>query len=132
MTSRKHIASIQPIALIIGICLFGIYYNASSQAQTGVLQGPDGNSYATKILLDNKQWITDNLRINIPGSYCYGDQELNCGKYGRLYAWEPAQKGCAALGKGQRPANAFSSAGWREVKGIFCTLHKRIGCGLLI
>jgi uncharacterized protein (TIGR02145 family) len=50
--------------------------------------------------------MTDNLKLNIPGSYCYGDVAGNCGQYGRLYTWEAAQKGCSLLGKGwQLPAN---------------------------
>jgi uncharacterized protein (TIGR02145 family) len=41
---------------------------------------------------DNKLWMTTNLKINIPGSYCYGDMGQNCEQNGRLYTWESANK----------------------------------------
>ena len=55
---------------------------------------------------DGRTWLTQNLNINIPGSYCYIDSSENCPKYGRLYTWESAKKGCEMLGKGWRlPTN---------------------------
>ena len=60
----------------------------------------DGNRYSVKILRDNKLWMTTNLATNIPGSYCYDNKADNCDRYGRLYTWESAQKGCSLLGEG--------------------------------
>jgi uncharacterized protein (TIGR02145 family) len=55
---------------------------------------------------DGKEWMTENLNVNIPQSYCYEDDEKNCARYGRLYTWESAQVGCRALGQGWRlPTN---------------------------
>jgi uncharacterized protein (TIGR02145 family) len=51
---------------------------------------------------DGKQWLTDNLNVNIDQSYCYGNAELNCRRYGRLYTWESARLGCQSLGDGWR------------------------------
>lgn len=57
-------------------------------------------------MLDSRQWTTTNLDVIIDGSYCYGDAPANCRRYGRLYTWEAAQKGCLALGEGWRlPTN---------------------------
>lgn len=53
-------------------------------------------------MADGKQWTTDNLNVGSPSSYCYGDAELNCRRYGRLYTWEAAQLGCHSLGDGWR------------------------------
>src|SRR5688572_2984503 len=53
-----------------------------------------------KKMPDNNWWTLTNLNIDISGSYCYNDSIINCQKYGRLYTWEAAQKGCALLGKG--------------------------------
>ena len=61
--------------------------------------GPVG---ASKRMPDGKEWTTDNLNVETQGSYCYGDAELNCRRYGRLYTWESAQQGCKALGDGWR------------------------------
>ena len=51
---------------------------------------------------DGKQWTTDNLNVDHDGSYCYEDSELHCRRYGRLYTWEAAQRGCQSLGDGWR------------------------------
>ena len=53
-----------------------------------------------KKMPDNNWWTSSNLNIEIPGSYCYNDSVINCEKYGRLYTWPAAQKGCSLLGDG--------------------------------
>lgn len=50
----------------------------------------------------DKNWMTRNLNVDVDGSYCYGDEEGNCKKYGRLYTWEAAEKACKTLGPGWR------------------------------
>ena len=77
--------------------LMGILATAQVPNQ---LKDRDDNAYDLKMMLDNKLWMTDNLKINIPGSYCYDDVESNCNRYGRLYTWEAAQEACKTLGKG--------------------------------
>ena len=55
---------------------------------------------------DGNEWMTENLNVAIPLSYCYEDAETNCRRYGRLYTWESAQQGCQSLGNGWRlPTN---------------------------
>jgi len=55
---------------------------------------------------DGKLWLTGNLNIEIPDSYCYADTEANCRRYGRLYTWESSKRACTALGDGWRlPTN---------------------------
>jgi uncharacterized protein (TIGR02145 family) len=58
--------------------------------------------HSSKRMADGKQWTTDNLQVSTIPSYCYEDTELNCRRYGRLYTWESAQRGCQALGDGWR------------------------------
>jgi uncharacterized protein (TIGR02145 family) len=53
-------------------------------------------------MADGKQWTVENLNVDTATSYCYDDVELNCRRYGRLYTWESAQRGCRSLGKGWR------------------------------
>ena len=53
-------------------------------------------------MADGKEWTTANLNVNTPSSYCYDDAESNCRRYGRLYTWESAQRGCRSLGDGWR------------------------------
>lgn len=47
----------------------------SEPSQDTTLKDRDGNSYGLRMMPDNKLWMTDNLKINIPESYCYGDMK---------------------------------------------------------
>lgn len=67
---------------------------------------------ASRRMDDGKQWMTTNLSVKTDGSYCYGDMEENCRKYGRLYTWDAAQKACPSLGAGWRLP---TDAEWREL-----------------
>jgi uncharacterized protein (TIGR02145 family) len=51
---------------------------------------------------DGKLWTTSNLNVAVAESFCYDDAELNCGRYGRLYTWRSAQRGCESLGDSWR------------------------------
>lgn len=89
--------------------------------QDSLLVDNDGNKYPVRILLDGNQWMTVNLKLSIPGSYCYGDKEENCEKYGRLYLWESAKKGCTLLGQGWRlPAIEE----WQRLAGLYGPMAK--------
>jgi uncharacterized protein (TIGR02145 family) len=69
---------------------------------------------------DNKVWTLKNLSLDIPGSYCYNDSAINCQKYGFLYTWEAAQKGCTSLGKGWHlPSTAEWTQLLKHYGGIF-------------
>jgi uncharacterized protein (TIGR02145 family) len=57
---------------------------------------------AAKRMPDGREWTTGNLAVVTGESYCYGDAEQNCGRYGRLYTWEAARRGCESLGDGWR------------------------------
>ena len=39
-------------------------------------QNAPGTIYSSKRMPDGKQWMTENLNVNIGGSYCYEDSEL--------------------------------------------------------
>lgn len=102
------------LALISAIGSLGIFYatnyfdkgKKSPGSQSSVLEDRDGNIYNLKIMLDGKVWMTENLSIDIPESYCQQDDTLNCNQYGRLYTWEAAKNGCEKLGDGWRlPTN---------------------------
>ena len=65
-----------------------------------VLTDGDGNNYSLKRLRDGNLWMTSNLKLNIPASYCYINKEDSCNLYGRLYTWESAAQACSLLGEG--------------------------------
>ena len=80
----------------------GAVGGACSTARTPADQNVSAESSSSRRMLDGKEWTADNLRTEIGESFCYADSELNCRRYGRLYTWESAQRGCASLGRGWR------------------------------
>ncbi|MDR0515507.1 MAG: fibrobacter succinogenes major paralogous domain-containing protein [Fibromonadaceae bacterium] len=54
----------------------------------------DGKIYRTIKMPDGNVWFAANLNFAAEGSKCYGDNEENCQKYGRLYNWETAKGAC--------------------------------------
>ncbi|GBU23375.1 hypothetical protein R80B4_03292 [Fibrobacteres bacterium R8-0-B4] len=62
-------------------------------AQTGKFTDKrDGKVYKTVKMPGGKTWMAENLNVKTGTSWCYGNQESNCKKYGRLYAWSTALK----------------------------------------
>ncbi len=72
-----------------------------------VRNAPEG-----KRMADGKRWTTRNLAVDLTPSYCYEDEKGNCGRYGRLYLWESAQRVCPLLGTGWRLP---TDAEWRQL-----------------
>ena len=61
---------------------------------------------SSKRMADGKRWTARNLNLGADESYCYSGAELNCHRYGRLYTWQSAQRGCQSLGREWRlPTN---------------------------
>jgi len=63
---------------------------------------PVPGSYSFKRMADGREWLTENVNVNVAGSYCYQDDELMCRRYGRLYTWGAAQRACRSLQGGWR------------------------------
>lgn len=73
-------------------------------------------SQSAEKMPDNNWWTASNLNLNIPDSYCYNDSVAYCERYGRLYTWQAAQKGCSSLGEGW---HLPSTAEWKELLAHF-------------
>lgn len=113
MSAPNNNARALPIIIAIAISVFAVAScSTANQMQAGkisstklydsILTDKDGNRYPVKMFQGNTLWITANLELNIPDSYCYNNTEENCVRYGRLYSWASAQKGCSLLGDGWR------------------------------
>ncbi len=62
-------------------------------AQTGKFTDKrDGKVYKTVKMPGGKTWMAENLNVKTGTSWCYGNQESNCKKYGRLYSGSTAAK----------------------------------------
>ena len=92
---------ISAVAIALSIA-FGLVGDASSTQRSAKDQNLSGTIASSKRMADGKEWTTANLNVNTSSSYCYDDAESNCRRYGRLYTWESARRGCQSLGNGWR------------------------------
>ncbi|MDR0331032.1 MAG: fibrobacter succinogenes major paralogous domain-containing protein, partial [Chitinispirillales bacterium] len=46
------------------------------------------------VSIGGKTWTAENLNYKTGKSWCYGNDESNCKKYGRLYDWKTAKRAC--------------------------------------
>ncbi len=88
---------ISAVAIALSIA-FGSVGGAGSTQGSAEDQKLSGALASSKRMADGKEWTTANLNVNTSSSYCYDDSEPNCRRYGRLYTWESAQRGCQSLG----------------------------------
>jgi uncharacterized protein (TIGR02145 family) len=93
---------------LIGLILIIVMISCSNKTdrREQLSQPSEKTVVHSRLMLDKRTWMTENLDIDIPDSYCQLDDTVICNTYGRLYTWEAAIQGCNALGKGWRlPTN---------------------------
>src|SRR5687767_8361163 len=92
---------ISALAIALSIA-FGFVSGAGSTRRPAKEQTPSGTIASSRRMADGKEWTTANLDVTTSSSYCYDDAETNCRRYGRLYTWDSAQRGCQSLVDGWR------------------------------
>ena len=103
MVSINHkIKLIRVCVVSITLSIASWFVGASLERLSALDQKAPGPTHTSKRMADGKQWSTQNLNVKTVPSYCYEDAELNCQRYGRLYTWESARRGCQSLGEGWR------------------------------
>jgi uncharacterized protein (TIGR02145 family) len=110
---RSMPARIRIVAIALGIA-FGL--GASSPVQRSANAPKVSATIASKRMPDGKLWTTSNLNVHADPSFCYDNAELNCLRYGRLYTWESARRGCQSLGGAWRLP---TSAEWQQLAKHF-------------
>ena len=79
----------------------------SVRCVSGELAAPETIAISQANLVDSVRigslmWTKQNINIKTPsswwGSWCYGNDDFNCAKYGRLYTWDAAKKACQSMG----------------------------------
>jgi uncharacterized protein (TIGR02145 family) len=84
------------ILAVVAVCC------VDNDSRDSLLRDADGNTYSLRGMLDGRTWMTDNLNLARPDSYCYGGMASDCLRFGRLYTWASATEACSLLGTGWR------------------------------
>ena len=74
--------------------------SCASHVQSGA--GLSDRLHTSLHMPDGKEWLTENLNLDTAESYCFGDRQANCRRYGRLYTWQSVQRACQLLEGGWR------------------------------
>ena len=91
------------VALVISIGLaMAIASITASLELSAQERNAAGAVYSSKRMADGKEWMIRNVDSKTEPSYCYGDADANCRRYGRLYTWESARRVCESLRDGWR------------------------------
>ncbi len=66
---------------------------SSSSLISKLVDSRDNQEYSI-MLIDSVIWMAENLNYQVSESACYNEDDDNCQKYGRLYAWGVAEIAC--------------------------------------
>jgi uncharacterized protein (TIGR02145 family) len=68
--------------------------NSIEKKVGNIFTDPRDNQEYKFVEIGSLVWMAKNMNYKIGTSYCYGEDDFNCKKYGRLYDWSSATKAC--------------------------------------
>jgi uncharacterized protein (TIGR02145 family) len=83
------------LAAVGAVWMFGCGDGSNPESVAGN-NGCTSAGTCKSVTIGGVKWMAENLNIQTVESWCYGGDNSNCAKYGRLYTWEAAKSACPA------------------------------------